>query len=280
MLQQLVPLTPVPIGILTGYGDSQTAVAAMKLGAADYREKRLLDDDVAGFILELVERGPRDAPQLAESEWISVHLARLSPSMNRDEILRILLSVLSSRRVCLRFHVVIAEGLRVAQGGCGATAILTIRERFNRARSEPWPTHPALLVCLAELEGDAIKQPQRAFARRIPLSRSYFSHRMTRETGHSPAYWCRAAVLRHGLRLLLESGEPVSQVAYACGYQHHSQFDREFSSMYGTAPRDLRVVHRGAARMSERHGVRQRDRGAAAATSARRAPAPRPRLQW
>jgi DNA-binding response OmpR family regulator len=245
VLQKLVRLTTVPVGILTAYGEPQTAVAAIKLGAADYREKRLIEDSLPLFVRDLVRRGPREAPQLAEVEWIGVQLGRLSPTLRRDEIARLLLAVLLSRRVSLRFHLVVAEALHNAMrpGGSVVSLIADIHEQFTRVRTGSWTTHPVLLAGLAELEGDAVKQSQRVFGRRIPLSRSYFSHRMTVETGRSPAAWCRAAVLRRGLRLVMETGEAVSQIAYACGYDHHSQFDREFTAMYGAAPRALRALY-------------------------------------
>jgi AraC-like DNA-binding protein len=245
VLQKLVRLTPVPVGILTGYGEPQTAVAAIKLGAADYREKRLMDDHLPVFVRDLVHRGPREAPQLAEAEWISVQLGRLAPTLSRDEISRLLLTVLLSRRVSLQFHVVVAAALRdaVRPGGSLAVLISDLHEQFTRARTSPWTTHPVLLRALADLEGDAVKQSQRVFARRMPLSRSYFSHRMTIETGRSPTAWCRTAVLRRGLRLIMETGEAISQIAYACGYDHHSQFDREFTTMYGAAPSILRALY-------------------------------------
>lgn len=254
VLQKLVGLTTVPVGILTGYGEPQSAVAAMRLGAADYREKRLIDDSLPVFVRELVQRGPRDAPQLGEVEWISVQLDRLSATLSRDEIARLLLTVLLSRRVSLRFHAVLAEALHdaVRPGGSVALLIAHIHDRFSRARTGPWTMHPVLLAGLAEIEGDAVKQSQRRFAKRIPLSRAYFSHRMTVETGRSPAAWCRAAVLRRGLRLVMETGEAVSQIAYACGYDHHSQFDREFTTMYGAAPSALRALY--GRRMQSTHG--------------------------
>jgi AraC-like DNA-binding protein len=44
------------------------------------------------------------------------------------------------------------------------------------------------------------------------------------------------------IRLLLESGRTIAEIAYACGYADHSAFSRQFKAVVGLSPMDYRKL--------------------------------------
>lgn len=72
--------------------------------------------------------------------------------------------------------------------------------------------------------------------REIGVSRATLYRRMERSTGQTPNDLLRERRLDLAARLLRESDEQVSAVAYAVGFRHLSSFTRSFSARFGCAP--------------------------------------------
>jgi two-component system response regulator FixJ len=68
----------LPLIAMTGHGDVQTAVRAMKAGAMDFLEKPLDDDRLLDAIEKALAHAPRAARKRASAE-ASERIARLSP---------------------------------------------------------------------------------------------------------------------------------------------------------------------------------------------------------
>jgi ActR/RegA family two-component response regulator/AraC-like DNA-binding protein len=240
-----------PIVMLTAFADVESAVTAMKLGASDYLMKSLEVEDTAAFLRRVVAAGPREiAPPrapLTEIEWLRVQCNRLAACLTRDELFRLLVQTLVDRRVTLPSFFGCASSIKlVLSEEEPSLALLAARIRRNilEAANTPLPRHHKLAVAVAALERDGIKQGQESLAGRIGLSRAYLSRLMSKQTGRHASEWCRAAVARAAVRQLLQTTQPVSQIAYAVGYEHVAQFDHDFMSMFGVSPTALRRLAR------------------------------------
>lgn len=234
----------VPVVLLTGYGTMERAVAAMKLGAVDVLSKPVDVDELAARLREVRARYPdgADPPSITEAEWVRVQCERLSDCINREDAIAVVVRLLLSGRVTLRYFHGCANALRLLLTSEEVSrAVLTSQARAAILSSlrAPWPTDPQMVSALTLLEGDAKKQSQRVFAQRSGLSRSYLSRKLFKLSGRHASDWCRAAVLREGLRRLATTPDPVSAIAYDLGYLH-SQFDRDIVTTVGLAPRILR----------------------------------------
>jgi AraC-like DNA-binding protein len=91
----------------------------------------------------------------------------------------------------------------------------------------------------AELEAPArISQ----LAREAGLSTPHFISQFGAIFGETPLQCRTRARLERARELLLESDEPVSQIALALGFGHFGSFSRLFTRRFGVPPRTYRAV--------------------------------------
>jgi two-component system, LuxR family, response regulator FixJ len=70
---------PLPVIIMTGHGDVQLAVEAMKAGAVDFIEKPFSDETILTAIRAACERFTRDSAQSGAASAVQAKLATLTP---------------------------------------------------------------------------------------------------------------------------------------------------------------------------------------------------------
>lgn len=80
-----------------------------------------------------------------------------------------------------------------------------------------------------------------ALARRLGMSRSVLYRRVAELHDAGPAELMRELRLEEAARLLTETDEHVSSIAYASGFRSVSAFSRAFSKKTGASPRDWRT---------------------------------------
>ncbi len=68
----------LPVIVITGHGDVQLAVEAMKIGAVDFIEKPYDDEKLVASVKSALERLERNAQQAADHAQLSENLASLS----------------------------------------------------------------------------------------------------------------------------------------------------------------------------------------------------------
>ncbi len=232
----------VPVVILTCFGTMERAVAAMKLGAVDVLSKPVDVELLAARLREVRARYPNGAepPSITEAEWVRLQCDRLSECINRGDALAIVVRLLLSERVTLRYFHGCAKALRLLLTSRESSlAVLKAEARGAILATAQWPTDARLRDALAALERAASKQSQAMFAKRSGFSRAYLSRRLFRETRRRPSEWCLAALLREGLRRFLKTSDPVRATAYELGYEH-SHFDTDFVKAFGLPPTALR----------------------------------------
>lgn len=81
---------------------------------------------------------------------------------------------------------------------------------------------------------------QSEIADQLEMSPSTFSKFIRAATGHTFMSMVRMARVNEACRLLVHSDERITDVAFECGYQHTSHFDRSFREVKGISPSDYR----------------------------------------
>ncbi|MDX1516680.1 MAG: AraC family transcriptional regulator [Woeseiaceae bacterium] len=80
-------------------------------------------------------------------------------------------------------------------------------------------------------------------ATQVGLSRSAFARRFTDLVGQPPIRYLSQQRLHRASRHLQRSGEPLARIAYACGYESESAFNRAFKREFGEPPAAWRDRH-------------------------------------
>jgi DNA-binding response OmpR family regulator len=253
LLPDLTPAdSPVPVVLLTGFGDIDGGIAAIRAGAAEYKTKPIDIDVLVGLIRDVLERPrPRPAPAISaadagtgtEIEWLETVGTRLGTCISKQELTGVILRTLLDRRLTLRWFPGCAAALRYAlttKESSRTLILLELRRVIATAAGTRLPRHPKVIAALAELEAGGIKQSQEILAKHTGLSRAYFSHRISAETGRNGSEWCRAALMRSAVRQVLGTSDQLSQIAYSLRYDHAGQFSHDFGLWFGAPPRELR----------------------------------------
>lgn len=77
-------------------------------------------------------------------------------------------------------------------------------------------------------------------ARRLGATQKTLETRVRAQLGVSPQNLYRRLRLNLARKLVVETGQPVSEIAGRCGYENASAMTRAFRSEFGVAPRELR----------------------------------------
>ncbi len=72
------------------------------------------------------------------------------------------------------------------------------------------------------------------------LSRYYLMHAFKEETGYTIGNYISTKRLLLA-KDLIQSGRPITEVCYDCGYKNYSTFSRAYKKCFGEAPRDQRT---------------------------------------
>jgi AraC family transcriptional regulator len=83
-------------------------------------------------------------------------------------------------------------------------------------------------------------------ARVVGYSQSYFSRAFKSATGISPLRWHRIKRIQHAQQILLETQQPLVDVALSTGFADQSHFTRVFRSVAGESPGAWRRNHKPA----------------------------------
>jgi AraC-like DNA-binding protein len=88
----------------------------------------------------------------------------------------------------------------------------------------------------------ARRQPtERQIAESLNIDPAHLGRVIHLETGITFRQWRAALHLRGGLPHLIDSNEQIKQIACSfLGFDHQSQFDREFRQIFGLTPTEFR----------------------------------------
>ncbi|BAM87420.1 transcriptional regulator, AraC family [Bradyrhizobium oligotrophicum S58] len=107
------------------------------------------------------------------------------------------------------------------------------RPQIARGGLSPWQERRAKEMLLADLNGN-VTLPDLAQACR--LSCSHFSQAFRRTVGCPPHRWLLSQRVERSKELMLNSDQPLSEIALNAGFADQSHFTRVFSRMVKTSP--------------------------------------------
>lgn len=135
--------------------------------------------------------------------------------------------------------------------------LLLIFKLLSQAQ-EPRPLSSAGFVpCTDERAGERINRAfhyvfrnfthpldRKQIAREAGMSLSAFCHYFKRVTGRTLTDFITEVRIGHARRLLIETEDPVAQIAFASGFETVSNFNRCFQGLTGVNPKRYRQEHR------------------------------------
>jgi AraC family transcriptional regulator, exoenzyme S synthesis regulatory protein ExsA len=79
------------------------------------------------------------------------------------------------------------------------------------------------------------------FAHLCNSSLATFKRKFTEYYKESPAKYILQRKLEKAIQLLQHKSKPISEIAYACGFETISNFDKAFKKHYGKSPSEYRL---------------------------------------
>ena len=147
-------------------------------------------------------------------------------------------------------------------GACQGTPVLT-REQYSSAvelaallsgylahlhepasHGEPYPAIDRIVLELRE--NPASPWSLKILARKAGMNPSYFSQKFRERMGMPFIKYLSALRVERAAQLIAFTAQPLTEIAFACGFRSLSQFNRTFKSVTGSTPRDHRRGHRRA----------------------------------
>jgi AraC family transcriptional regulator, arabinose operon regulatory protein len=122
---------------------------------------------------------------------------------------------------------------------------------FENRQAEPLESFGGLPEIAADVREALTKMalyPDRPWrvaelAQSCGLSEPHFYRKFKQATGSTPIDWLRRERINHARRRLLESNDPIKQVAEQVGYNDAFFFSRDFKRYTGVAPKNYRNQH-------------------------------------
>jgi len=248
LLEKLCPFD-TPIVILTGYPDVESAVRALKMGVKDFLSKPIDVETLSSTIVQLISTRCGDVESERRTRWLRSETERLTHCRTRLDVIHLIIRMLLDRRLALRHFPGCAAALRLAlkdpstktqTDGWLRTTANEISVFLRQGLDQPWPTNHRLVEALARIELEGRKESQVSLAQRLGFSRAHLSRIVSGETHRPPSQWALFAAALAAFRDVVESTEAISQIAYARGWHHHSQFDDDFFRLFGASPTSIR----------------------------------------
>ena len=139
-------------------------------------------------------------------------------------------------------------GAEVEGGGCppGDAARLTLAGlHLVSPAIRPRPASPATQRVLAVAEAPPLAGVAE-MARQAGLGQSQFHALFRATTGGSPKQMQLARRFERAAEALVAGAKPISEIAYAAGYEDVSSFNRQFRRRFGMTPGAFRAAGRSA----------------------------------
>jgi AraC-like DNA-binding protein len=190
-------------------------------------------DERQGFLRRVARLGEAhviDDPFLTRlGEIIVLHAAR---NNGLDE------AALVGFRMIIETHVMHPYGASSADAAASSSIAAPMEDSKGLALS-------GLKKITAAIKGDLTRQwTVDELAGTLGLSAGHFSRNFRRSTGASPRQWLIRQRVDAAMDRLLETREPISEIAIACGFAEQAHFTRTFTRMVGTSPGAWRRRHR------------------------------------
>lgn len=218
-----------PVLVLTGFGDTESAVAAMKLGATDFKEKPLIGDELIQAVRALVgshsdgrhtRGGP--SPETVSSETSSLAVAARHLARQDLTLFEFIPFARAFRASAVNSRPVHAQGSHPRFDSDTPVLLQTVLTYLESAIADKHlPSESDCAVFCDVTPHD--------------LSRVLRSHL---RIGFNE---CRRQLrIRPTVREVAFSSEQMAQIAFRHGYEYSGQFSRDFHRTFGLTPKQFR----------------------------------------
>jgi len=252
-----------PVLVLTGFGELDDVVAAMRLGAVDFLNKLTLDEEtlldgvrsamVGGLPRAELARRHGHEPELLTQVLSAIASAQrvgLRPKEAgrlRQAAIARLVKTVAAPELGIRAFIRCAAALRLlvcppvdSSEGQDEEAKRLVEHALE---TRGVPLSPKVRAAIARLELAAHQQEhlsEAQLATELAVDSSHLAHLLRSHTGFTFREWRWAVVVRHAARQLVLTDEHIAQISYQLGYEHPSQLDRDFDYVFGITPGQFR----------------------------------------
>jgi len=231
VLQRLVAdAIEAPVLVLTGFADHHSAVAAIKLGAVDYKSKPLLDDELLQAVRRLV---CEVSPNHAHDDDRPGHRRTQSISALDETARR-----LATPTIAVLEFVLLARSFRRLVGDSNDHRRIETMRPYCTPEETAFATD--LLGNLARVLSEGMLPTLDDVAHETAVPAEHINH-ILKILAHSSFLECRRALrVRPTVSEVALSHEQMAQIAYRHRYQWPGQFDRDFKATLLLTPNEFR----------------------------------------
>lgn len=251
-----------PVIVLSGYGTIEAAAEASRLGAAGFQRKPLFYEDLAALARVVMSRRvpvarSRRSPQNHKRHDPIERIIRLlnrrrQASIPHSTFERALLFALVDPTVSTCAFGVCAlafRSLQLSDAGALEEAISRLRGlhlEVRMGRAGIWQ-EPLIVRALGVLDGAKGMLRETQLADELATGRFALARMFNRHTGLNFRDWKRLLRMRRVLCEIACTNEQIAQIAYAGGYEHPSQLNRDCAKGFGLTPKAFRSLYRAHA---------------------------------
>ncbi|MEX2123412.1 MAG: AraC family transcriptional regulator [Woeseia sp.] len=134
----------------------------------------------------------------------------------------------------------LARAIALLESGCRSLRMEPIPAAPNRGGLARWQINRITAYIDANI-GSTIKATE--LAALVRLSASHFFHAFKNSFAETPLAYVARRRMALAQQMMLTTGEPLAQIALACGLCDQSHFTRVFRRVVGTSPRAWRREH-------------------------------------
>ena len=241
-----------PVLVLTGFGDTESALSAGRLGVICFKHKPVMLDEFVDCIRGLIDN---DAQSVWTRAPYNCHGGRKTPLAVSEglvglDLLASFARALADPTLDVIAFVACAEVLHQALLRPSLHSSVSLAEEANSAIERlsirlcyAKSTHSfEALRTISEALARGCRPSAAAVARELCITPDALDRQLESDTSRPFAAWRSAHAIMLAVRQLATSIEHISQIAYALGFNHVSQFDREFHRLFGVSPRAFRAL--------------------------------------
>lgn len=267
VLEQLRPISRVPVIVLTAFGTIDRAVEAIRLGVAEFKAKPISGPDLCALVRTVVSRYRREPqnrplfrppgageaarPVRALIEYLD-KIDRASgdelsnpAGMARERLLKLMVRAVADPDVSFYEFVAVAQSiLTIATAEPKLNLVFRLQRTLNDgiARNHS-KTDPRFGLVLQRFEGAGPRWGEIAetmVCNDLEVSPAYLRRLIGGHAGLTFPECRRAIVIRPVVLELALTDEQVAQIAFKVGYLSASQMDHDFARFMGISPKHLR----------------------------------------
>jgi DNA-binding response OmpR family regulator len=246
-----------PVVVVTAQPSLEISASALRLGAINVLTKPLSTESLLRAVADLLGSDPGgtasdDRPDFPESRVLAMLFDTLERAETEDagggrRALSGLSAALHHRAVSIPSFLACAEGFRIAAAEDPGIHVL---QRVKRAVVEAlaatsYPRRDKTLRVVSALDRAVrvgVHPKVYEIADSLAIDPAHLGRMLKLDTGLTYSQWRIGTALRRALRPLIETHSPIDAVSLSCGYQHTSQFVREFARIFGVTPGGYRKL--------------------------------------